>query len=498
MLKILNTQQIKQLDAFTIEHEPVKSIDLMERACEAFTYWFTQRFDASHKVGVVCGTGNNGGDGLGIARKLSELHYPVKVWIVRGKAPITTDFEINFGRLKGKVEMNEIISESDQNLFSDRHILIDAIFGSGLSRPAEGIYAQAIRCTNQTNALRVAVDIPSGLMADQLSSGEIVRADYTVSFQLPKLAFLLPENFQFVGEWHLADIALSRSGLKELKTNHFLLERKDIRKRILKRSKFDHKGSFGHALLIAGGFGKMGASVLASRGCLRAGAGLVTVRIPRSGYGVIQSTVPEAMASMYEDGHLFSDDLEMGPFNVIGVGPGIGQTKEMVMALRKVLEWGKPMVLDADALNIISAHRELLSIIPQGSILTPHPKEFERLVGAWKNDFERLELQVQLARQLKSVVILKGAYSSIATPEGNVYFNATGNPGMATGGSGDVLTGIVTGLLAQKYSAESSAIVSVFLHGLSGDLAARDKGQQSLIASDLVDYLPSAFKTLSV
>lgn len=498
MIKILNTQQIKQLDAFTIEHEPVKSIDLMERACDAFISWFTQRFDASHKVGIVCGTGNNGGDGLGIARQLNELHYPVKVWIVRGNASITKDFEVNFGRLKGKVEMNEIISEADQNLFSDRHILVDAIFGSGLTRAAEGIYAQAIRCINKTKALRIAVDIPSGLMADQHVAGEIVRADHTVSFQLPKLAFLLPANFQFVGEWHLVDIGLSKSHLREAEASHFLLARKDIRKRILKRSKFDHKGTFGHALLIAGGFGKMGASVLASRACLRAGAGLVTVRIPQSGYSVVQSAVPEAMASVYEDGKLFSDNLETDTFNAIGIGPGLGQTKEVVNSLCKILELGKPLVIDADALNNIASHREWLTIIPPGSILTPHPKEFERLVGSWKDDFERLKMQVQLAQQVKSVVILKGAHSSIATPDGNVYFNSTGNPGMATGGSGDVLTGILTGLMAQKYAAENAAIVSVFLHGLSGDLASRDKGQQSLMASDLVDYLPYAFKTLSV
>jgi ADP-dependent NAD(P)H-hydrate dehydratase / NAD(P)H-hydrate epimerase len=498
MLKILSTKQIKALDACTIEQEPIQSIDLMERACRAFVTWFTQHIDASKKIGIVCGPGNNGGDGLGIARMLKEWGYPVKIWVVKGNAPESSDFKLNLQRVNGSVEINEIVSESDQGLFSDRDVVIDAIFGSGLSRPADGIYAQAIRCINQTDALRVAVDIPSGLMADSPSSGDIVRADYTVSFQLPKLAFLLPQSFQFTGECIIVDIGLSKKFVREAETSFYQSTKKAVSKILKKRSKFDHKGTFGHSLIIAGSYGKMGAAVLASRAALRAGTGLLTVHIPQKGYEVLQTAVPEAMAEADKHPEFATELGDLSKYNSLGIGPGLGQNSDTVTMMKKALEkFGKPVVIDADGLNILAANRESFHLVPPGSILTPHPKEFERLVGAWKNDFERLEKQKQLAATLKSVIILKGAYTSIAAPDGVVYFNSTGNPGMATGGTGDVLTGILTGLLAQQYSARDAAILGVYVHGLSADLIAQEKGIHGLIASDLVDFLPMAFKKLS-
>lgn len=497
MLKILTSKQIKELDAYTILHEPIASIDLMERASEAFVNWFTIQFTAPRKIGIICGTGNNGGDGLAIARLLGELNYPVKVWIVRGTAPTTKDFNINFERIKGKLDMYDIVNTSDQGLFSDRDIVIDAIFGSGLSRPAEGIYEQAVNCINKSIAIRIAVDVPSGLFADQPSSGKIVKADFTISFQLPKLAFLLPENNSCVGDWKIVDIGLSKNFLRSADTSYFYLTRKIVKEKIRKREKFDHKGKYGHALLIAGSFGKMGASVLSAKACLRAGVGLLTVHVPTTGYSIIQTSVPEAMASIDLHENFFSSELKLDQFASLGIGPGLGQSKETVNAFAKILKQGRPLVIDADGLNIISTAAELIKLIPQGSILTPHPKEFERLVGQWQNDFERLEKQKRLSTETKSVIILKGAHSSIATPDGKVYFNSTGNPGMATGGSGDVLTGILTGLLAQGYSATDAAIVGVYIHGLSGDFAAREKGQHSLIASDLIDFLPAAFKSIA-
>jgi ADP-dependent NAD(P)H-hydrate dehydratase / NAD(P)H-hydrate epimerase len=496
MIKILSADQIKQWDAYTIQQEPLASIDLMERACNEFVQWFTGKFDALNKIGVVCGTGNNGGDGLGIARLLKEWNYPVKVWIVRGVANESDDFKKNLEKLKEKVEINEIISSSDKGLFHDRDILIDAIFGSGLSRPVDGIYAQAIDCMNQVDATRVAVDIPSGLLANTHSTGKIVQADYTVSFQLPKLAFLLPENQKYVGDWRTVDIGLNKNFLKEAETSFFYLHKKPVRKILKTRKKFAHKGDYGKALLVAGSYGKMGACILAARATLRAGVGLLTVHIPKEGYSIIQTTVPEAMASIDNNDYFFSEPDLTSTFDVIGIGPGIGTQKETVNAFQKILETGKPLIIDADALNILAENRHLFHLIPSGSILTPHPMEFQRLTKIWSNEFDRLEGQIQLAQQLKSVVVLKGANTSIATPDGKVYFNSTGNPGMATGGSGDVLTGILTGLLAQKYSVTDAAILGVYLHGLSGDLAKLDKGENSLIASDLVDYLASAFKFL--
>lgn len=492
MLKILDMAQVRALDAWTIEHEPVKSVDLMERAAKAFVSWFVMRFDATHRVGVVCGTGNNGGDGLAIARLLAGLDYAVSVWIVRG-AKETDDFTTNLRRLESQVKPVEFVAGTS---FEGCEVIIDAIFGSGLTRPVEGIFGEAIRQVNSAEAIRVAVDIPSGLFADQHTTGPVVKADLTVTFQLPKVAFLLPENQGYVGEWRRVDIGLDKSFIRRAETARYYLTRKAVKKLLRARRKFSHKGDFGHALLVSGSLGKMGAAVLASRGALRAGVGLLTARIPGCGVTILQAAVPEAMVSVDPGDRVFSQAPATDAFDAIGVGPGIGQSAETLSALRELLDAGKPMVIDADALNLLAAHRELLHIVPKGSILTPHPKEFERLSGKWENDFDRLAKQLALARQLKSVVIVKGAHSAVATPEGDVIFNCTGNPGMATGGTGDVLTGILTGLLAQGYPAHEAALLGVYLHGLSGDIAVREKGQHGLIAGDLTDFLPNAFKTL--
>jgi ADP-dependent NAD(P)H-hydrate dehydratase / NAD(P)H-hydrate epimerase len=496
MLKILNSEQIKKHDQFTIQGESISSIDLMERASRAFVSWFLERYDATQKVGIVCGTGNNGGDGVAIARLLHDWNYPVKVWIVRGGVKESPDFTANLKRLE-KISVQDITTEAESNLFSDRTILIDAIFGSGLSRPVEGIYSTVIDCLNHAKAIKLSVDIPSGLFVDQHSHGIIFKAHHTISFQHPKLAFLMPENREVVGEWHLVDIGLSKKYLKEVDVSYSLTTLKSV-KRILKpRSRFDHKGNYGHALLIAGSTGKMGASVLSAKAALRTGLGLLTAHVPKSGYSIIQTTVPEAMATIDQSADCFSGRAVEDIYDAIGIGPGLGQSTESVKGLKEVLQkFKKPIVIDADALNILSANPDLQKLIPVGSILTPHPGEFERLAGAWKNDFDRLEKLKEFSRRIQSVVILKGAYTSIATPHNEVFFNPTGNPGMATGGSGDVLTGILTSLLAQGYQAEKAAILGVYLHGLAGDLAAREKGQDSLIASDIIDCLPNAFKKI--
>jgi hydroxyethylthiazole kinase-like uncharacterized protein yjeF len=494
MLKILNTQQIRDLDAYTIKHTPIASIDLMERACLSFVQWFVQRFDGTKKVGVVCGTGNNGGDGLGIARLLSDWGYWVKIWIVEGQKE-SEDFKTNFSRLNENVKRARY--QEGANSFDDRDVLIDALFGSGLTRPVDGAHEKAIQEMNNSKATRVAVDIPSGLFADRQSDGTIVNAQWTISFQLPKLAFALPGNSKYVGNWHLVDIGLSKNFIRETNTPYLYLTKKGVRKLLRHRSTFAHKGDFGRAMLISGSRGKMGACVLGARGALRAGIGLLTLHVPGVGYSIVQTAVPEAMATVDESESFFSKVPSLDGFDVVGIGAGLGQEKQTVTAFEKVLQAGKPMVIDADGLNILGANRQLFNSIPPGTILTPHPKEFERMTGTWKNDFDRLEMQKTLARETKAVVLLKGAHTSIATPDGRVFFNSTGNPGMATGGSGDVLTGILTGLLAQRYSNEDAAILGSYLHGLSGDLAAARLGMNSLIASDLIEYLPAAFKELA-
>lgn len=495
MLKILTSDQIRAWDAYTINNEPIASIDLMERACRAFVVWFTERFNAGNKIGVVCGTGNNGGDGLGIARMLREWGYPVKVWVVRGTAGASEDFNTNLERLASLAEVVEVGKAGDPIALESCHILIDGIFGSGLSRPPEGVFAYAIDRINKADAIRVAIDIPSGLMADSHSSGKIVHADFTVTFQLPKLALYLPGNYPYAGEWEAVDIGLKREYLKDIKASFYQMQRKDFKRVRKKRSTFGHKGDYGRAVLISGSYGKMGAAVLSSRAALRSGVGLLTVHIPACGYTVMQTAVPEAMVTVDAGERAIEAVPDLAGADVVGVGPGLGTSHATAASLRRLLETQRsPMVLDADALNIMSADSGLLQLLPPLSILTPHPKEFERLAGAWKNDFEKLVLLKDFARRYEVIVVLKGRYSAIATPEGEIYFNPTGNPGMATGGSGDVLTGVLTAMLAQGYSPVEASLLGTYLHGHAGDLAVADKGMEGLIASDLIDYLPKAFR----
>lgn len=494
MLKILNTSEIREWDAFTIKNEPITSIALMERACVAFVQWFTTRFDQRKSIGVVCGTGNNGGDGLGIARLLMEMGYSVKVWIVKGNE--SEDFQINRQRLSEPPM--EISKKPGDQIFDTCDVIIDGIFGSGLSRAPDGIYAEVIQCINSANALRIAIDIPSGLFADQHTKGISVLADYTVTFQTPKLAFLLPENADKVGEWTAMDIGLSRTFLKGSSSKYFWVEKKWVSKHLPRRKKFAHKGDFGRALLIAGSFGKMGAAVLGARASMKSGVGLLTVHVPGCGYSIIQSTVPEAMATVDEDEKCFTSISSEDDFSAIGLGPGLGQDVKTVKGLEAFLNETKmSLVIDADGINLLAANSNLLHLLKEDCILTPHPGELQRLIGDWDDDFHRLEKAKAFASQIKCVLVIKGANTSIVSPDGRVFFNSSGNPGMATAGSGDVLTGIILSLRAQGMGALEAAIAGVFVHGYAGDLAAWETGQASLTASDIINSLPSAFKQIS-
>jgi NAD(P)H-hydrate epimerase len=497
MLKVLSARQIKELDAYTIANEPIASIDLMERACRAFTSWFTPRYDTDRPIAIFCGYGNNGGDGLGIARWLAQWNYKVSVFLVGDEKSASADFITNKQRLHRIIDPVNITSVQDLPAFTNKQIIIDAVFGSGLSRPIDGVAVQVIEILNTTSTERISVDIPSGLFADSPPTGVVFYAHHTISFQLPKLSFFLPENEKYVGKWHLVNIGLHKEFLKSAATDYYYLQKKDIRDIRKKRSAFSHKGDYGRALLIAGSYGKTGAAVLAARAAMRSGLGLLTVHSPRCSHYILQTSVPEAMFEVNEGEKNLSGSLIVSNIQAVGIGPGMGTSEETSRALADLLPTlSLPVVLDADALNIISQHPELLQVVPAGSVLTPHPKEFERLAGGWQNDFERLSKQIQLAKSSGCYVVLKGAFTSIATPQGKVYFNSTGNPGMATGGSGDVLAGLLTGLLAQGYEAEDACLLGVFLHGLAGDLAAEKLGQEALIASDIIQYIPSAFKNL--
>lgn len=499
MLKILSVQQIRDLDNYTIENEPIASIDLMERASVAFSTWYVQRFSPQKKIAIVCGVGNNGGDGLAVARILREKQYSVQVFILGDVNKSSEDFRINLERLNG-ISMTHIENMSSVSSLQGVDIIIDAIFGSGLSRSLDGLYVEVVRFINTLKKTIVAVDISSGLFADKPGTNinEAIQPDYTIAFQVPKLCFLLPQNHMNVGEWQLVDIGLSNNYISELKSDFRMLEPQDVSSLLKKRSKYDHKGSNGKALIMTGGYGKMGASVLSARAAMRTGLGLLTLYVPGCGYQVIQTSVPEAMTITDHHERYITSIPEIEKYDAVGIGPGLGQAPETASAVSELISSSvRPLVLDADALNIISEHRTLLEILPSESILTPHPKEFERLVGFWNNDYERLEKQRQFSVDYKLIVVLKGAHTSITDSVGQVYFNSTGNPGMATGGSGDVLLGMITSLLAQGYSTLDSAIVGVYLHGLAGDLASHEVGEYSLIASDIIQSLPKAIQSLN-
>lgn len=500
-MKILTPEQVRALDAYTIANEPIKSIDLMERASNAFVNWFIQHFPDTERspIKVFCGPGNNGGDGLAIARLLYRKHYTVTVYICQISTQQSPDFTKNLKRLPSRRSLPSHTIQKGATLMTiePEAILIDAIFGSGLNRPISGYWKTLIHHLNDLPNKIISVDIPSGLFAEKHTATTTVQADYTLSFELAKRAFFFPENQNKVGKIFIQPIGLSRNFINQANSNNYLVTKQLIISLLKKRQKFDHKGTYGHALLMVGSFGKMGAAILATKACLRSGPGLVTTHAPKCGYTILQISCPEAMASIDQAENHISELPELTHYKAIGMGCGIDQKAMTRTVLFDLLSTAQqPLVLDADALNILAAHPEQLANIPPSSILTPHPKEFERLFGKTPNDFARNDLQMAKAKELNCVILLKGANTCIATPNGDCYFNATGNPGMATGGSGDVLTGILTGLLAQGYSATNATILGVYLHGLAGDLAAEAISQESMIAGDLISYLGKAFQQL--
>lgn len=501
-MKIFKAKKVQQVDAYTIINEPITSVDLMERASKVMANWFMDRFSNNRPVKIFVGPGNNGGDGLAIARMLADKNYQVDVCILKLAEKLKGDPAINLQRLEeqGKVKIILIEDEAALPQIGENDIILDAIFGSGLTRSLDGLPAKVVAHINNSEAIVIAVDTPSGLFGEKNSMNNytnIIKADHTLSLQFPSLSFMYAENAECVGQFEVLPIGLHPDIINELDTPYYYIEEDDIGKKLLPRKKFAHKGNFGHALLIAGSYGKIGAAVLASRACLRTGVGLLSVHLPRKRNKIMQTAVPEAMVITDESKHLFSGAPDIAPYNAVGVGPGIGTDKLTQKAFNELLEKAEqPMVIDADAINILSEHKEWIRKVPENTILTPHPKEFERLAGNFNDGYSRNVAQVEFAKKYKLYVVLKGAYTSIACPDGTCYFNSTGNPGMATAGSGDVLTGMILSLLAQGYTPKDAAIVGVYLHGLAGDIASEQIGEEALIASDIIENIGMAYKYL--
>jgi ADP-dependent NAD(P)H-hydrate dehydratase / NAD(P)H-hydrate epimerase len=501
-MKLFSAEEIRAWDQYTIQQEPISSINLMERAAGKCVDWLERNNYTDKPFHIFCGKGNNGGDGLAIARMLSERNQSVTVHILEFGHKGTDDFQANLARLHQSPDITIRFVQTEENFheLNSEDLVIDALFGSGLNRGLEGVTAGLVNHINQSGCKVISIDIPSGMFTDHSSKGNVViKASHTLSFQCYKLAFLVAENSDFIGEVHILDIGLHPGYYKSVSSKYELTDKEIIHSIYKPRNRFSHKGNFGHALIIAGSYGKIGAAVLASKACLRSGVGLLSCHIPKCGYNILQTALPEAMLMTdFNSSFITKIEDDLSKYKAIGIGPGIGTASETKLMLKQVFDiYKNPVVLDADALNNMATQKDLFGHIPPGSILTPHPKEFERLFGEPANDFKKIELALQKAKDLNVVIVLKGHHTLITTPDGKAFFNSTGNAGMATGGSGDVLTGILTGLLAQGYTSANAAILGVYLHGFAGDIAAERLSIEAMMAGDIIENLGQAFISIA-
>ncbi|GAC1307707.1 MAG: bifunctional ADP-dependent NAD(P)H-hydrate dehydratase/NAD(P)H-hydrate epimerase [Mucilaginibacter sp.] len=493
MFPLLTSLQIREADAYTIAHEPISSLNLMERAAKAFVGWFINHFpNKERSITIYCGTGNNGGDGLVIARMLGDHHYNgLNVKIARFTEKASDEFNSNFNRLKQTaVPFSEIGPGADLPS-EESDVIIDALLGSGLNKPLDGDYKRLVDHLNSLNKITVAVDVPTGLFTDGEIPGDatVLKADLVITFQAPKINFLLPESAPYIKCWEAVNIGIDEKFVRSLHSRYQAVEEKDVRKMLRPRTRFTNKGTYGHSLIVAGQAETMGAALLSASACVYAGSGLTTACVPASGLAALNCYMPEIMALLRSGSGI--SKIEWDSFSATGIGPGLGKEEDALMLLTDILtNFKKPLVIDADALNLLAVHRELWREIPENSILTPHMKEFDRLFGEHTNWWQRMQTGVQRAQEHKLFIVLKNDYTLIISPVGKVYFNTTSNPAMATGGMGDVLTGVITSLLAQKYSPEDACIIGCYIHGKAGDELALPNRMNVVTPRQLASHIP--------
>ena len=498
-MKVFSQRQIKELENHTIENEPIAAIDLMERAAKKVAATIIKHYDNSRGIIVFAGPGNNGGDALATARLLALENYKVEVYLFNPNDHLSADCEANKQRLDAlpNISFNEVTSKFEPPQLNNDDIIIDGLFGIGLNKPLSGGFAALVQFINTAAVEVIAIDMPSGLFCNDNSDNDkrnIIRATRTITFHSPKLSQLLVDNQEYIGKLEVVDIGLSEEKSKELYSDFEIVEAEQVAAMIKSRNAFSHKGSFGHALLIAGQYGMAGAAVLAAKASLRSGLGKLTLHTPIKNNDILQTAIPEAILSHDFSETIFTTAVSSDAYNAICLGPGLGKKPNTALAVLEQLQ--APLVVDADALNILGEHKSWLQELPPATILTPHPAEFRRIQSGSTDAFTLLVDAQTLAQRLNIIVILKGHYTAICTPNGKTFFNPTGNSGMATAGSGDVLSGIITSLLAQQYSPLEASLLGVYLHGLAGDLAQADLEEECLIASDIIKYLPLAFKQL--
>ncbi|MGL4292602.1 MAG: NAD(P)H-hydrate dehydratase [Bacteroidales bacterium] len=501
-MKLFFTKDIREIDELTIKEQDITSHDLMERAAGAVSDEIMARWTTRTPIVLFAGPGNNGGDTLAIARILTNNGYQTITYLFNPKGKLTTDCQKNKNMLENTegAECVEVTREFAPPVLTAETLVIDGLFGSGLNEPVAGGFASVIQYINSSESKVVAVDIPSGLFGEDNTGNNnrnIIRATLTLTFQTPKLSFMFPENEKYTGEVVVLDINLSADAMEEVPSPFVLTQRYDAVALLNRRTKFAHKGNFGHGLLVAGSYGMMGAALLAARACMHAGIGMLTIHAPESGYTILQTSIPEAKFQADKNTRFITQVDNVVDYTATAFGPGLGKDSNTVWAVKQLIgELRRPCVVDADGLNILAEHPELIDMLPSLSILTPHPKEFERLFGSSENSYQRLIKSIEAAMKHNVIIVLKGANTAICMPSGHVYFNTSGNPGMATGGCGDVLTGILLALLAQNYRPEQAAILGVYIHGMAADIALTMSSEEALIAGDIVQNLGHAFRQL--
>lgn len=500
-MKILSAEQLQEADRITIEKQNISGTDLMERAAGLVFKEIHKRLQgADLEIKIFCGIGNNGGDGLVIARMLVEHGYMVKVYVVNYSDKRSEDFLVNYDRFKNTTNKWPVLITREEEFpkIEKGDFVIDAMFGTGLNRPIEGWVAFLVGHINKSEAFVLAVDMPSGLFADEVpeENAAIINANFTLSFQTPKLVFFLPQTMDLVGDWEIVDIGLDPDYLFNIPAKATLIGKREARALYRNRKKNSHKGNYGHTLVIGGSYGKIGSMVLSATAVLRSGAGLCSVFVPACGYQIIQTALPEAMVETDENQTRVTNiTTELTP-DVICFGMGAGTSEETKGAFEKLLkETTSPMLIDADGINLLAKNKNLLKFVPENSVLTPHPKELERLIGAWNSDIDKINKVQEFIRKNKLIIVLKGAHTFCFHKE-EFFINNTGNAGMATAGAGDALSGIIAGLISQRYDPVAAAVLGVYLHGTAGDLAAQKLGHEAVIAGEIINNLGPAFINL--
>lgn len=503
-MKIFNSETIKEIDKATCEAQEISSIDLMERAASAVCCELETRFNPGQRIIIFAGPGNNGGDALAIARILFEQGYKkLEVFLFNVMGKLSHDCEEEKKRITEieGIDFTEVTRDFQPPYLSQSDVVVDGLFGSGFKGTLQKGFLTLVNYINDSGAYVVSIDVPTGLSGEwneNVSRRDMIHANLTLTFQFPRLSFFFEENREVLGEWKLLDIDLDEAKIKEMPVDFMLVEERNVRPLLKKRKEFSGKRDFGSALLFAGSIGMTGAAILATKGCLRSGAGLATVHSARICMQVVQSVIPEAIFEPDRNENYISDMRVHHNHQAVAVGPGLGVNEKTIDALESLLtNYKQPLVVDADALNCIARRPHLLSLLPPHSIITPHIGEFDRLFGEHSGNEARLKKAIDMSKYYNIIIVLKGHYTATVRPTGRVYFNSTGNPGMATAGSGDVLTGVITAFLAQGFRPEQAATLGVFIHGMAGDLAAEKWGQFGLLASEIADYCAIALKNIT-